>query len=272
VPAYTNVQYAPPTRVYQDVIAQVYGGAVPQYSELGMWEQTLYQWLNVLKSPVYTDFVNTGDPGLITEGEDVGYKDYDPWIPVGYERGSWLPVVPWTEGLWPPGTGPSVPEVGDGPVFETGSIYGPEGAVSPIDPSVYDIPYEDTGAGEAEVADPLENEENGVAIDWGEFAAGIAQDYIQTWLAPDVVGQPFVAPIVAPPAAPPPGGAMNYGSCPPRKTRTLTIDCATGQEVKRTRRRRRRILTNSDFNDLMRIATLPNKQNVAVALAKAIGR
>lgn len=38
------------------------------------------------------------------------------------------------------------------------------------------------------------------------------------------------------------------------------------------RRRRRRLLTDSDFNDLMRIATLPNKQNVTVALAKAIGR
>ena len=38
------------------------------------------------------------------------------------------------------------------------------------------------------------------------------------------------------------------------------------------RRRRRRLLTESDFNDLMRIATLPNKQNVAVALAKAVGR
>lgn len=38
------------------------------------------------------------------------------------------------------------------------------------------------------------------------------------------------------------------------------------------RRRRRRLLTESDFNDLMRIATLPNKQNVTVALAKAIGR
>ena len=38
------------------------------------------------------------------------------------------------------------------------------------------------------------------------------------------------------------------------------------------RRRRRRLLTESDFNDLMRIATLPNKQNVTVALAKAVGR
>ena len=40
----------------------------------------------------------------------------------------------------------------------------------------------------------------------------------------------------------------------------------------RRRRRRRRLLTESDFNDLMRIATLPNKQNVTVALAKAVGR
>ncbi len=41
---------------------------------------------------------------------------------------------------------------------------------------------------------------------------------------------------------------------------------------KKCRRRRRRLLTEGDFNDLMRIATLPNKQNVAVALAKAVGR
>ncbi len=38
------------------------------------------------------------------------------------------------------------------------------------------------------------------------------------------------------------------------------------------RRRRRRLLTESDFNDLMRIATLPNKDTVKVALAKAVGR
>ena len=44
-----------------------------------------------------------------------------------------------------------------------------------------------------------------------------------------------------------------------------------GQLCKK-RRRRRRLLTESDFNDLMRIATLPNKQNVTVALAKAVGR
>jgi len=268
MPAYTNVQYAAPSRVYQEVIAQVYGGSVPAYSELGMWESTLYSWLNVLKSPVYTDFVNTGDPGLITEGEEVGYKDFEPVIPVG-ETPNWTWSNPWFPGIW---TGAQLPNVGDQPVFETGSIYGPEGAVGPIDPSIYDIPYEDTEPGEAEVADPLEDEDMPFHGDsWVDFAWGVAADYFGVGLTPDA----FVGPTTTtPPAAPPPampGAPMNY-NCPPQKTRTLTIDCATGKEVKRTRRRRRRILTNSDYNDLMRIATLPNKQNVAVALAKAIGR
>lgn len=49
------------------------------------------------------------------------------------------------------------------------------------------------------------------------------------------------------------------------------IDPVTGL-VKCKRRRRRRLLTESDFNDLMRISTLPNKEGVRIALAKAIGR
>jgi len=209
-------------------------------------------------------------PSYISEGEQVGYQDYDPWFPVGYERGSWLPVEPWTEGLWPPGTGPGVPEVGDRPVFETGSIYGPEGAVSPIDPSIYDIPYEDTGPGEAAPADPLED--NGgaeVAIDWGAAAVGAIAGALGVSTSVSLPSpSAFVGPTVAIPSA---GGGFS-GSCPPRKTRTLTIDCATGKEIKRTRRRRRRIMTDGDFNDLMRIATLPNKDTVKIALAKAIGR
>lgn len=49
------------------------------------------------------------------------------------------------------------------------------------------------------------------------------------------------------------------------------IDPRTGKPVCR-RRRRRRLLTDSDFNDLMRISTLPNKDIVKIALAKAVGR
>lgn len=59
---------------------------------------------------------------------------------------------------------------------------------------------------------------------------------------------------------------------------TGTPDYSTWTDPRRVgvkckpRRRRRRLLTEGDFNDLMRIATLPNKQNVTVALAKAVGR
>ncbi len=62
------------------------------------------------------------------------------------------------------------------------------------------------------------------------------------------------------------------GSCPPMKTRTLTIDCATGLEVKRKRRRRPKLLTQGDMGVLFQIASLPNNANVRVALAGAIRR
>lgn len=52
----------------------------------------------------------------------------------------------------------------------------------------------------------------------------------------------------------------------------VTVDTRTGKVTKCGRRRRRRLLTESDFNDLMRIATLPNNANVRTALAKSIGR
>jgi hypothetical protein len=67
-------------------------------------------------------------------------------------------------------------------------------------------------------------------------------------------------------------GAGYAGSCPTRKTRTLTIDCATGQEVKRTRRRRRRLLTNGDLGDLAQLQALVGKGSNAmqVAVSKAI--
>jgi len=79
----------------------------------------------------------------------------------------------------------------------------------------------------------------------------------------------------------PPGGgaipsveqvAAYSGACPPRKTRTLTIDCETGQEIKRKRRRRRALLTQGDMGVLFQIASLPNNANVRVALAGAIRR
>jgi len=64
------------------------------------------------------------------------------------------------------------------------------------------------------------------------------------------------------------GGPPGYGGM---VNAPVQINPRTGRPVCK-RRRRRRLLTESDFNDLMRIATLPNKQNVTVALAKAVGR
>ncbi len=76
-----------------------------------------------------------------------------------------------------------------------------------------------------------------------------------------------------PAPGPIPGTAMySGGTCPPRKTRTLTIDCETGQEIKRKRRRRPKLLTNGDMGMLFQIASLPNNANVRIALAGAIRR
>jgi len=90
-----------------------------------------------------------------------------------------------------------------------------------------------------------------MAIDWGD---------IFTTSVPDIISA-FVGP--TPPAT-------GYTALPPIQPYAGAMTATGAPKCKR--RRRRRLLTESDFNDLMRIATLPNKQNVAVALAKAVGR
>jgi len=52
--------------------------------------------------------------------------------------------------------------------------------------------------------------------------------------------------------------------------RPALIDPRTGKRC--YKKRRPKLLSDGDFNSLMRIATLPNNQNVRIALAKAIGR
>ena len=67
-----------------------------------------------------------------------------------------------------------------------------------------------------------------------------------------------------------PGVPASAGGTMPQ---TVTVNTRTGAVTPGCkRRRRRRLLTESDFNDLMRISTLPNKENVRISLAKAIGR
>ncbi len=62
------------------------------------------------------------------------------------------------------------------------------------------------------------------------------------------------------------------GYTPPPGTGTVLMGDNGVPHHHHHRRRRRRLLTEGDFNDLMRIGTLPNKDTVKVALAKAIGR
>ncbi len=84
---------------------------------------------------------------------------------------------------------------------------------------------------------------------------------------------PFVGPM--PPVAPPTGGiTLDADPAAARKgPRYLRFDTKTGQWVPhRHRRRRRRLLTDTDYDDLLRIGTLPNKDNVKIALSKAIRR
>lgn len=96
-----------------------------------------------------------------------------------------------------------------------------------------------------------------VAIDWG----AIITTGVEQYFAPDVPSG-FYAPPSGVPAGVPATGT-------PAK---VTVDTRTGKVTTCKRRRRRRLLTEGDFNDLMRIATLPNKDTVKVALAKAVGR
>ncbi len=70
--------------------------------------------------------------------------------------------------------------------------------------------------------------------------------------------------------------AMGFAA-PPGATaapaQQMVVNPVTGQVTRKPcRRRRRRLLTDGDFNDLMRISTLPNKDIVKIALAKAVGR
>jgi len=75
------------------------------------------------------------------------------------------------------------------------------------------------------------------------------------------------------PAAPAPAGypsmAPGGAAAMPAK---VTVDTRTGKVTTCKRRRRRKLLTESDFNVLLRVATLPNKENVRIVLGKAIGR
>jgi len=100
-------------------------------------------------------------------------------------------------------------------------------------------------------------------FDWLESATTIGQLGTSVgWWGPEQTQQALVQGTGLPGAGP--GGT--YG---PAK---VTVDTRTGKVTVCKRRRRRKLLTESDFNVLLRVATLPNKENVRIVLGKAIGR
>ncbi len=116
-----------------------------------------------------------------------------------------------------------------------------------------------------------------VAIDWGSIASGIGDIYTsfnqlgQTPVFNYGGGVPLPTPV--------PTSQLNGASCGCNSNpcvcgtingRPALVDSRTGKRC--YRRRRRVMLTEGDFNTLLRIATLPNNANVRTALAKAIGR
>ncbi len=111
--------------------------------------------------------------------------------------------------------------------------------------------------------DPYEPERSEPVASFWDTVSNVV-DYVQGQPIGGGVPQTF-APTLAPPVSVP----LNI---PPTSGVPAGYYRNASGALCKKRRRRRRLLTESDFNDLMRIATLPNKQNVTVALAKAVGR
>ena len=185
-------------------------------------------------------------------------------IPVGE------PVVPFEELCWiDVGTG-RVKCWTAGSIWAPGETYGPPGEwipeseahPPPINPEY--LPTETVFEEPAPVgdADVAFHENLGFFDSLGDIAAAA----IGGLLAPSPAAAPVINPTVQV------GAPAMQANCPTRKTRTLTIDCATGLEVKRTRRRRRRLLTSGDLGDLAQLQALVGKgsQAMQVAVSKAI--
>ncbi len=122
-------------------------------------------------------------------------------------------------------------------------------------------------------------DETDVAVDWGTvFQGGV--DLVNAWGQQPVTnflqtpgGNTGIVPpmyTASSPAVSSCGCNSNPCVCGTVNGRPALVDPRTGKRC--YKRRRRVMLTEGDFNTLLRIATLPNNSNVRTALAKAIGR
>lgn len=123
------------------------------------------------------------------------------------------------------------------------------------EPAVDPDPPPEPILAEVEVIEPEEEVVEMAAFDWGDFAGAVAGGIWDPLGLGTAARQTFATPT---------------GAGTPAVPRTVTVDTVTGKVTRCRRRRRRRLLTNGDFNDLLRISTLPNKDTVKIALAKAI--
>ncbi len=206
-----------------------------------------------------TPALGFGDNTLTSSGE---------YVPPG-------PLPPYQEVCWRDVDTGQVACFDVNSVFRPGGVWGPAGTWV-LDSGTHPPPIAPEYLPTRRVEEPTYTETPIVPLHeadgWVSGIIGLGRDILGGVAGvspvPGFVGTPGVA-------LPAPNGAAmpSYsGSCPPRKTRTLTIDCATGQEVKRTRRRRRRLLTSSDLGDLAQLQALVGKGSnaMSVAVSKAI--
>ena len=99
-----------------------------------------------------------------------------------------------------------------------------------------------------------------MALDWGEFFTGAAQDWISRELG---VGRDFLG-----------GDGGDFEVVPPVNGGKFEVDTRTGKVTKCKRRRRRRLLTPTDLSDLAALQALVGKGSTALnmAVAKAVRR
>lgn len=122
--------------------------------------------------------------------------------------------------------------------------------IPPFEDSVEWIPSEPVEAGEDEGVTQ-------VAIDWGnvvDFGIDLGSSWLQT-------GSVL------------PGIQQNLSGPAPTVPTTVTVDTRTGKVTPCKRRRRRRLLTSSDLQDLAALATIVGKGDaLKMAVAKAVRR
>lgn len=164
-------------------------------------------------------------------------------------------------------------DLGKGPVFDDGPYAWPAG--KPVNdippPQRWDPPATQTV------------EDKPVGLDLGTIISDVAGTYIRQRWGSSSGGGGFTPPIYAGPALLNEGVETVGGGIPgvdvipeppteDTKGWVFKKHCGQWRWVKQRRRRRRKLLTDQDYNGLLKVQTLKNTDNMKVAIAKALGR